>query len=188
VVDTPNVWRQAAENNARDNLNVIGKARQLAILMMDLLVEESSFEFHPFSAFENEREYYAQVADGRVYPIPDGKTELLLSAMGLKNPVQIRQIRKALRLPDEIWRVADDENWTEGKLRKYIPDDDGVTNVTRKAANQFATRSTKNRKEYADLIKQAGKISATERLQICQMIDDEIADLERLKSKFEGKS
>lgn len=37
VVDNFSVWRQASENNARANLNAISKARQLAILLMDVL-------------------------------------------------------------------------------------------------------------------------------------------------------
>ena len=128
LVERPNVWRQALENNARDNLNAIARARQLAILIMDLLGSE---QFEPLDAFENEREYYAQVADGEVYRIPRGQTERLLQAMGLKDNSQVRQYRRLLRLPDDVWRVADDENWTENKLRKFIPnDDDTVTGVT----------------------------------------------------------
>jgi hypothetical protein len=128
VVEQPNVWRQALENNARDNLNAIARARQLAILIMDMLGAD---HFEPFNAFENEREYYAQVADGEQYRIPRGKTERLLQAMGLSNTVQIRQYRALLRLPDDIWQRADDEDWTENKLRRYIPnDDESVTGVT----------------------------------------------------------
>lgn len=193
VVDASNVWRQAAENNARDNLNVIAKARQFAILLMDLLSRESeaSFQFQPFHTFENERAYYAQVADGREHPIPDGRMELFLSVMGLKNPVQLRQIRKALRLPDEIWRTADDENWTEGRLRKYIPNTDGVTNVTRKSPlpqsdlpNALATLITKNREQYTKLIEKAHKLDENGQLQLYQIIEDEIAHLEQLKRRL----
>ena len=39
------IWRQASENNARDDLNAVGKARQFALLLMSLYREESWFEF-----------------------------------------------------------------------------------------------------------------------------------------------
>src|SRR5690606_12268971 len=81
VVDQVNVWRQASENNARADLNAIGKARQLAILLMDLLADEG-YEFRTFeeilAAGLSEREYYAQVADGNVYRVPRGAGERLL--------------------------------------------------------------------------------------------------------------
>ncbi len=116
VVDAPNLWRQAAENNARDNLNAIGKARQLALLVMDLWRhdEEKPIEFLPFDAFENEREFYAQVAD--MSP-PKGKGEILLSAMGVEHRNATMRYRNLLKLPDEVWVLADDRSWTEGRLR-----------------------------------------------------------------------
>ncbi|MCY4246332.1 MAG: ParB N-terminal domain-containing protein, partial [Chloroflexi bacterium] len=36
IVNRVDVWRQASENNARDNLNAISRARQLSLLLMDL--------------------------------------------------------------------------------------------------------------------------------------------------------
>jgi len=111
-----NVWRQAAENNARADLNAIGKARQFAILLMDLLRREGQ-TFQPMSAFDNERDFYAQVADGEQFRIPRGKGEMLLNAIGLKNGRQLRDYRRLLSLPDEVWQLADDYNWAEGRLR-----------------------------------------------------------------------
>ncbi len=129
-VDDLSVWRQASENNARTDLNAIGKARQLAILLMDLLREQGN-EFYTFEemieAGQPEREYYAQVADGNTFRIPRGAGERLIGAMGFKSPTQIRQYRRLLRLPDAIWQQADDENWTEARLRNV---DDTVTTVT----------------------------------------------------------
>lgn len=124
VVNAPNLWRQAAENNARDNLNAIAKARQYAILLMDLWSkdEKSPIQFRPFDSFENEREYYAQVAD--MSP-PKGKNELILAAMGVEHRNATMRYKALLRLPDEVWRLADDRNWTEGRLRgltKLPPD------------------------------------------------------------------
>lgn len=127
------VWRQASENNARAELNAIGKARQFALLLMDLLQEEKGEEFQPYYALvkprDCDRAYYAQVADGTKYRIPRNKGEKLLNAMGLKNGKQLKQHRALLHLPDEIWQIADDLNWTEGKLREiaaYAADGDFV--------------------------------------------------------------
>ena len=115
LVEEFNIWRQASENNSRSPLNAIGKARQFALLLMELLGRD---QFHSFNAFENEQQFYAQVADGEVYRVPRGKVDLLLNAMGLQNPVQIRQYRALLRLPPEVWTRADDENWTEYQVRE----------------------------------------------------------------------
>jgi hypothetical protein len=116
VVDAPNLWRQAAENNARDNLNAIGKARQYALLLMDLLSNDAKtrIQFKPFDTFENEREYYAQVAD---MAVPKGKNEMILSVMGVEHRNASSRYKALLNLPDEVWHLADDLNWPERRLR-----------------------------------------------------------------------
>lgn len=123
LVDEVSVWRQASENNARADLNAVGKARQLAILLMDLL-RERGYEFFTLDeileAGSTEREYYAQVADGDEFRVPRGEGERLLTAMGLKNPTQLRQYRRLLRMSDDLWQQADDKNWTEGEIRKIL--------------------------------------------------------------------
>jgi hypothetical protein len=122
VVDAPNLWRQAAENNARDNLNAIGKTRQFALLLMDLLGSDKNnpVEFQPFDAFENEQEFYAQVADGNKYRVPRGKGQMLVSVIGLGNPDQLRDYRRLLTLPNEAWQIADDYNLAEYRLREIL--------------------------------------------------------------------
>lgn len=119
TVEQINVWRQASENNARADLNAIGRARQLALLLMDLLEREGQ-QFATFNQFDGEREFYAQVADGLVYGIPKGKGQLLLDAMGLQNGVQLRQYRRLLRLPDRVWQLADDFGWPENLIHREI--------------------------------------------------------------------
>lgn len=116
VLDVPNRWRQAAENNARDNLNAIAKARQYALLLMDVLSkdENSPVRFKPFDAFENEREFYAQVAKKEV---PKGKNATILSVMGVEHRNASSRLKALLRLPDEVWRLADDFGWPERRLR-----------------------------------------------------------------------
>lgn len=126
-VEKLDVWRQASENNARHNLNAIGRARQFAVLLMDL---HGMDNFKPFDAFEIEQDYYAQVADGDVWRIPRGKAELLLTGVGLKHVDQLRQIRRLLRLPNDLWVHADDHNLSENELRKVALDDYTVTKIT----------------------------------------------------------
>lgn len=130
-VVTFDVWRQASENNARANLNAIGKARQFAILLMDLLRARGE-GFAPFESFDREQDYYAQVADGEAHRIPRGQSEKLLNALGLKNPQQLRQCRALLSLESQIWTAADDANWSLTNLTEYLktgkkPDSDGYT-------------------------------------------------------------
>ena len=64
-----------------------------------------------------DRAWYAQIADGERFRIPRGTSEVILSVMGLKNPVQLRQYRALLNLPDDIWQAGDDLSLTEGEIR-----------------------------------------------------------------------
>jgi hypothetical protein len=157
VVERASVWRQASENNVRADLNAIGKARQFAILLMDLIQEQRGAHFTPFAevlrAGHSERAYYAQVADGDQHRIPRGQGEKLLNAMGLKNPVQLRQYRALLKLPDEVWQYADDHNLTEFEIRTLSAAT--VTGVTVGDAdalpdsyyNPFIERTNKKRRD-----------------------------------------
>lgn len=128
IVDAFSRWRQAAENNTRQDLNAIGKARQLAVLLMELLREQHTFQ--PLHTAEHEQDFYAQVAEGNNFRVPRGKSELLLNAMGLSHSSQLRQYRALLRLDREIWETADDENWTENRCRDFLQVVDTDTDVT----------------------------------------------------------
>ncbi len=110
IVDEFSVWRQASENNARADLNAIGKARQWARLMIDLHTSE---RFETIDRFENERLYYAQVAD---LSVPYGKGEQLMNAMGVGSRSALSRYRAMLSLPDEIWALGDDLNIPEETL------------------------------------------------------------------------
>ncbi len=118
VVDVPDVWRQASENGARSNLNAIGKARQLALLIMEIY-RQKGVEFQTFDQViqggESDRAFYAQVAEGTQYPVT-GHGETILNALGFKQPSQMREHRDLLRLPDEVWQLADDLNWPYGRI------------------------------------------------------------------------
>jgi hypothetical protein len=120
VVKYSDVWRQAAENGVRANLNAISRARQLALLIMEIYRNHGT----TFKSYEEmvksgmtDRAYYAQVSDGVTYDTPKGQGEAILNAMGLKQPSQMREYRGLLRLPDEVWQIADDLNWTQGRIR-----------------------------------------------------------------------
>ena len=121
VVNDHNIWRQASENNARSNLNAISRARQFAVLLMDLLSTEQGMEFVAYTSYEVEQDYYAQVKSGDgEYGIPRNTSERLLNAMGLKHRKQLQQHRALLRLPNVVWRMGDDLNWTEYFMRNLM--------------------------------------------------------------------
>lgn len=119
LMDKLSVWRQATENNNRADLNAIGRARQLALILMDLYTQQGE-TFHPFEIFKNEQAFYAQVADPLRYRVPYGKGELVLNAMGFEHKSSIKRYRDILTLPPDLWRMADDYNVPESVLRQMI--------------------------------------------------------------------
>lgn len=128
-VDSVNIWRQATENNARADLNAIAKARQFALLLMDVRAEKEGNSFAEFPDFEHEQEYYAQVSDGKKYNVPYGMGEQLINAMGIRDVGQLRHLRRLLRLPNIVWTVADDLNWTENFIQKNILNTDNTQTI-----------------------------------------------------------
>lgn len=181
VVKQVDVWRQASENNARDNLNAISRARQLSLLLMDLHGWDN---FVKIDACESEQAFYAQVADGAAWRIPRGQGERLLNAMGLSDAGQLRQYRALLRLPADLWRRGDDENLTEGELRKMKAALDNVTRVTVKktktkkdAVARLAADATQWRNK---LRKEINSLDANNKPKIRRLIEAEIRQLMRL--------
>ena len=116
-VSEVNLWRQASENTARDNLNAIARARQIALLLMDMHGWDN---FAPIHAFEREQDFYAQVADSVKWRVPYGRAEQLCAACGFENASRIRQFRALLRLSHEQWNTADDRDIAEFELRKWL--------------------------------------------------------------------
>lgn len=117
VEDGISIWRQANENNVRADLNAIATARQFALLLMDIL---GANNFNLFDDFDDEQDFYAQVADGRIYSIPTNHGEKVINAMGISDVGQLRHIRRLLRLPNPVWVVADDLNWSESFIQKTL--------------------------------------------------------------------
>ncbi len=148
-VKAASVWRQASENTSREQLNAISMARQLALLLMDLHGPERFQAYYEMvQAAECDRAYYAQIADGNQWRVPTGKGEQLVSAMGIKNPVQLRQFRSLLRLPDAVWSLADDLNWTEYFIRAEIVEkavnESGMIALAQFHADQVGYRVTES--------------------------------------------
>jgi hypothetical protein len=148
------VWRQAGENSVRSELNAIARARQLALLLMDLHGAEN---FRPMDAFTHELDFYAQVADGNTWRVPRGAGEKLLNAMGLQHSKQLRDYRALLRLPVDGWEQADDENWTEYRIRAYIQGDTAPTGtVSDDVEPLFPVRVETANEDYADVLDTPG--------------------------------
>ena len=180
------VWRQASENNARDNLNAISRARQLSLLLMDL---HGWHNFSQFDACDSEQAFYAQVADGAAWRIPRGQGERLLNAMGLSDASQLRQYRALLRLPGELWRKGDDEDLSEGELRKMRAALDSVTRVAvgrgkrkKDTIARLAADATQWRNK---LRKEINHVDLDERPKIRKLIEAEIRQLLRLMADID---
>lgn len=135
VKPAPDVWAQASENNMRDDLNAISKARQLALLVMDLYKAEGE-TFLPFEeiAVACDREYYAQVANGYKYPVRKDHEAKVLQGMGLTTSRMLSAYRNLLTAPDDIWIQADEEGWAEGKIRAALDEIKGTNQAGRREA------------------------------------------------------
>jgi hypothetical protein len=157
------VWRQASENNARDDLNAISKARQLSLLLMAIYGWD---KFQTIENFKHEREFYAQVSDGNVWRIPKGFGEQLLNAMDLSSASHLRRYRAILRVDNKVWDDADDNDWSERFIRDketaakeaHMNRDQGHTNDANSSplpSDEFL----EVRKLYAKMILDVAKVS-----------------------------
>ena len=111
------LW-QPVRDKYKQPLNGIETARLFSLLLMDILSD--SYQFKLFTDFDHEQDYYAQVADGKQYRIPRSSGEKIIHAMGISNTGQLRHFRRLLRLPQIVWTVADDLNWSESFIQKHI--------------------------------------------------------------------
>ncbi len=131
VVDNFSVWRQASENAARADLNAIGRARQFAILMIDLLTEQGR-SFRPYEvmvkAGQSDRVYYAQIVEERV---PSGKGEMVLNGLGMSHRATFSRCRRLLSLPDEVWVIGDNLDLSEDELLRLekLPEKEAIQQV-----------------------------------------------------------
>lgn len=186
IVTQVDVWRQASENNARDNLNAISRARQLSLLLMDL---HGWHNFTALDASESEQAFYSQVADGADWRIPRGQGERLLNAMGMSDAGQLRQYRALLRLPTDLWRKGDDEDLSEGELRRMKAALDSVTRVTvraskskKDAVSRLAADATQWRNR---MRKEINSVDPSARPKLRKLIEAEIRQLLRLMADID---
>ncbi len=186
IVTQVDVWRQASENNARDNLNAISRARQLALLLMDL---HGWGNFSKLEACGSEQGFYAQVADGAAWRIPRGQGERLLNAMGMSDASQLRQYRALLRLPAELWRKGDAEDLSEGELRKMRAALDNVTRVTvarGKRKKDSISRLAADASQWRNkLRKEINSVDIDNRPKLRKLIEAEIRQLLRLMADID---
>jgi len=121
------VWRQATENTARRQLNAIGMARQLALLIMETRRGLDGQEYNDYDELVLsggcDRKFYAQIANGNIHRIPRGMGERIQGAMNLSEK-RIADYRKLLKLTeddvvnDALWIRGDVEDWPEFTLRE----------------------------------------------------------------------
>lgn len=127
VVDKFDVYRQASENGSRRPLNAIQMARQLSLLIMD--IHAHKYDFQDWDKCVDpgkcDRSFYAQVADGNTFKIT-GNGQRILDCTGLKSTAQISQYRALLRIDDDLWIDADEQNWPEFKIREIDQERRGV--------------------------------------------------------------
>lgn len=117
-------WRQCSENNQRTNLNAIGKARQIAKLIMECragLTDYMSFEDIVVGC---NRIFFAQVANGNLHKIPDGMSGRVQAALHMTRST-MSDYRSLLALTEDnevndiLWMRADDEWWTQDDLLSF---------------------------------------------------------------------
>ncbi len=186
IVTQVDVWRQASENNARDNLNAISRARQLSLLLMDL---HGWHNFTALDASESEQAFYSQVAEGADWRIPRGQGERLLNAMGMSDAGQLRQYRALLRLPTDLWRKGDDEDLSEGELRRMKAALDSVTRVTVRASKSkkdAVSRLAADANQWRNRMrKEINSVDPSARPKLRKLIEAEIRQLLRLMADID---
>ncbi len=168
-------------------LNAIAQSRQYALLVMDLWSkhQRSPIQFKPYRGNEYDREFYAQAAE--LEP-PHGTLHRLTTAMGLKDLGYLARLRALLRLPDEIWFLADDHNWTEAQLRPLtrMPADEAINRARYWAGlpptDFIETDSFRAvQKGLVSLSQQIEKMTKPEQLRIAQLLKKVIVQIERDK-------
>jgi hypothetical protein len=115
----PNVWSQIAENTQRSQMNAVSMARALAKLKMDMYAGELTFEPYETTETGCDKAFYAQVVD---LSIRQGMAEQVMNALNIANRSMLSRYNKILTLPDHLWIQADEEDWTEGRIRQWFED------------------------------------------------------------------
>lgn len=135
VMDEHSVWRQAQENNNRAELNAIEKARQLAILYMDMWADDRDFGSidELITPAGSDRPYYAQAADLNARR---GYGQRVMDAMGVSQRGSISMYKKMLELTDEEWMEGDANDTPLKELLRAVDKREG-TNYGAKSSNVY---------------------------------------------------
>ncbi len=104
-------YRQAIENGVREDLNAIGIARQLAILLKAANGDSIN------SQGKVGQSWYADAND--LTP-PYGKGDQIALMLGLPNWRALSRYKALLKLPEPVWNWADEFSWAERKIRGIV--------------------------------------------------------------------
>jgi hypothetical protein len=120
------VWAQATENTASEGYSPIEKARQLALLLMDMWQEDRTFQ--PISDMitpdGSDRPYYAQALELNARR---GQGQKLLNAMGVSSRGTVAKYKKLLELSDGYWLWGETKNKTLNDLLGLVDADQGTS-------------------------------------------------------------
>lgn len=136
-----NRFRQGAENIARADLNMVSRARQYALYMMEILKEQGAARITPYEFCQTDHAYYAQVAS---FDVPDGKLQTLMNALGVKSKASIAAYKAVLKLPADQWLVADEQDWSKDRIGEWFTIVNQPTKhgkLTRKVNGQKKTKT-----------------------------------------------
>lgn len=148
------VWRQAAENNARMNLTAIGRARQYALLVMALHSEQ---RFHPIEQMPSDLAFYQQALTVR--RLKDGAAARIMQVLGVTSGSALVRCRALLAVKDEVWDRADDENLSEREIGRLNTEDEPKQKDT--PASQptlletFERRTSRFERDLVELVEKA---------------------------------
>jgi ParB-like chromosome segregation protein Spo0J len=120
VVDQASPWRQAAENTSREGLSAMAMARQLATLLLDL------YGITPDYSRSIPNDWYRQALN---YRVPRGEGSNVRAALGGIERAQFSRIGALLRLPDQVWELADRYRLEEKKLRFVLKVEDEALQI-----------------------------------------------------------
>lgn len=175
LVDKIDRFRQASENMQRNDLNMVARARQYALLLMELLPD---VRFTPHDQAESDRAFYAQVLDHRV---PHGKNESILQAFGVTSRGALDNYKKALELSDDDWNSADDNNWSKEKILEIVHLVNNLPTISAKSAENSLsdTHFTRVQQFHKSLRKMRKDLDKTGRTQVAQMLRDMADEIEK---------
>lgn len=104
VFESLNRSRQASENTQRDDLNMIARTRQYALLMMSQ--HEGKRDLLSYRECPTDRDFYAQALE-----LGALDAAAIRVGCGVTSDAALSHYRKALGLSSEQWLQADDESW-----------------------------------------------------------------------------